>query len=98
MKADGEKETDRFEVSEWHELHDVPEDRFALGRAQDSVVPVQNLHVCEVGVAHSHDDDGEGLVGGSDDGLARVRHVRHHAVGEDEQDVVPLEQEKRRQR
>lgn len=99
--AEGDRakgETDRFEVSEWHELHDVPEDRFALWRAQDSVVPVQNLHVCEVGVAHPHDDDGEGLVGGSDDGLARVRHVRHHAVGEDEQDVVPLEQEKRRQR
>lgn len=89
------KETDRFEVSEWHELHNVPEDRFALWRAQDAVVPVQNLHVCEVGVAHSHDDDGEGLVGGSDNGLARVRHVCHHAVSEDEQDVVPLEKERR---
>lgn len=88
------EETDRFEVSEWYELHDVPEDRFALWWAQDSVVPIQNLHVCEVGVAHTHDDDGEGLVGGSDNGLARVRHVSDHAIGEDEQDVVPLEYDK----
>lgn len=85
------KETDRFEVSEWHKLHNVPEDGFALRRAQNTVVPVQNLHVCEVGVAHSHDDDGQGLIGGSDDGLARVRHVGHHTISEDEQDVVTLE-------
>lgn len=93
----GVKGTDRLEVSKWHELHDVPEDGFALWRAQDSVVPVQNLHVCEVGVAHTHDDDGERLIGGSDDGLACVRHVSHHAIGEDEQDVVPLEYDKWRQ-
>lgn len=92
------KVTDRFEVSERHKLHNVPEDGFALRWAQDAVVPVQNLHVCEVGVAHSHDDDGQRLIGASDDGLARVCHVGHHAISKDEQDVVTLEDDKRRQR
>lgn len=91
QKERRDTETDRFKVSKGHKLHDVSENRLSLRRAQHSVVSVQDLHVSEVGVAHAHDDDGEGLVGGAHNGLARVRHVRHHAVGEDEQDVVPLQ-------
>ena len=86
----GSEETNRFEVSEGHKLDNVPKDRLSLWRAQDPVISVQDLHVCEVCVAHADDDDGQGLVGGSHDGLARVRHVGHHAVRQDEQNVVPL--------
>jgi len=88
--AGDRKRTNRLEVPEGHKLDNVPEDRLPLGRAQDPVVPVQDLHVREVCVAHAHDDDGQRLVGGAHDGLARVRHVGHHAVRQDEQDVVAL--------
>ena len=79
----GEAGTDRFEISEGHKLYNIPEDRLSFGRAKDSVIPIQDLHVREIGVADADDNDGQGLVGGAHDGLARVRHVRHHAVRED---------------
>lgn len=83
-------ETHRFKVSEGHELDNVPQDRFSFWRAQDTVIPIQDLHVSEVGVPYTHDDDGQRLVGGTHDGLPRVRHVGHHAIREDQQDVVFL--------
>lgn len=46
-----------FEVPEGHELDDVSKDRLSLGGPQDPVVTVQHLHVTEVSVAHSYDDD-----------------------------------------
>lgn len=46
-----------FEVSEGHELNNVSKDRLSLGRPQDPVVTIQHLHVAEVGIAHSHDND-----------------------------------------
>lgn len=79
-----------LELAEGHELDDVAQHGLALGGAQHAVVPVQDLHVREVGVAHADDDDGHGQVGGADDGLPRVRHVRHHAVGQDQQDEILL--------
>ena len=84
------KKTNRFEVSEGHKLNDVSKNQLSLGRAQNPVVSVQDLHVCEVCVAHADDNDGQGLVGGAHDGLACVRHVCHHAIRQDEQNVVPL--------
>lgn len=82
--------TDRFKVSEGNELDNVPEDRFALWGAQDPIVPIQDLHVCEVGIAHAHDDNGQRLIGGAHYSLACVGHVCHHAIGEDQQDVISL--------
>lgn len=79
-----------LELPERDELDYVTEDGLALGGAQDAVVPIQDLHVGEVGVAHPHDDDGHGKVGGADDGLPCVRHVRHHSVRQDQQDEVLL--------
>lgn len=86
--------TDRFKVSEGNELHNVPEDGFALRWAQHSIISVQNLHVCEVCIAHTDDDYGERLVGGSYNGFTCVCHICHYAIGEDEQDVVSLEEDK----
>lgn len=83
-------DTHMFEVLEGDELDDVAQDRLALGRPQDPVVAVQDLHVGEVGVAHADDDDGHGEVGGVHDGLPRVGHVGDDAVGQDEQDEVLL--------
>lgn len=80
-----------FEVLEGDKLHDVPEDRLPLGRTQDPVVAVQDLHVGEVSVAHAHDDDGHGQVGGVHDGLPRVGHVGDDAVRQDQQDEVFLQ-------
>lgn len=51
-------ETHRFKVSEGHKLDNVPQDGFSFRRAQDTVIAVQDLHVSEVGVPHTHDDDG----------------------------------------
>lgn len=79
-----------FEVSEGHELNDVSKDRLSLGRPQDPVVAIQHLHVAEVGIAHAHDDDRHGEVGGVDDGLPGVSHVCDDAVGQDQQDEVLL--------
>lgn len=83
-------ETHRFKVSEGHKLDNVPQDRFSFWRAQDTVISIQDLHVSEVGVPHTHDDNGQRLVGGTHDGLPCVRHVGHHTVREDQQDVVFL--------
>lgn len=79
-----------FEVLERDKLDDVAEDGLPLWRAQDPIVPVQDLHVREVGVSHADDDDGHGQVGGVHDGLARVCHVGDDAVGQDQQDEVLL--------
>lgn len=86
------KNTDRFEVSEGHKLHNVPEDRFTLWWPQDSIISVQNLHVCEVGIAHTDNNNGERLVGGSNNGFTCVSHICHYTVCEDEQDVVSLQE------
>lgn len=88
------KSTNRFEVSEGHKLHNVPKDGLSLWRAQDSVIPVQNLHVCKVCVAHTHNDDRQRLIGGSHDGFTCVCHVCHHTIRENEQNVVSLEEER----
>lgn len=87
-----------FEVLERDKLDDVAEDGLPLRRAQDAVVPVQDLHVREVGVAHADDDDGHGQVGGVHDGLARVRHVGDDAVGQDQQDEIFLNRKKKEDR
>lgn len=79
-----------LEVTEGDELDDVTQHGLTPGGAQDAVVTVQDLHVGEVGVAHPHNDDGHGQVGGADNGLPRVRHVCHHAVRQDQQDEVLL--------
>ena len=86
-----------LELPEGHKLDDVPHGRLARGRAQQAVVPVQELHGAEVGPAHADDDDGHGEAGGVNDGAARLVHVRDHAVGDDEQHKVLLwSQEDRR--
>lgn len=79
-----------FEVLEGDKLDDVAEDWLALGRTQDPVVAVEDLHVGEVGVAHADDDDGHGQVRGVHNGLPRVRHVGDDAVRQDQQDEVFL--------
>lgn len=80
-----------FEVPEGHELNNVSQDRLSFGRPQNSVVAVQHLHVAEVSVAHPHNDDRHGEVGGVDDGLPGVGHVCDDAVGQDQQDEVLLQ-------
>lgn len=80
-----------FEVAEGDELNDVPEDGLSFGWAQDPVVAVQHLHVAEVGVPDTNDDDGHGEVGSLNDGLPRVGHVGDDAVCQDQQDEVLLE-------
>lgn len=89
--SDKWQNTNRFEVSKGHKLNNVPENRLALWWAEHSIVAVQNLHVCEVGIPHTDDDNGERLVRGSHNGLTSVRHVCHHTISEDEQDVVTLQ-------
>lgn len=79
-----------LELSEGDELHNVPHDRLAFGGAKDPIIPIQDLHVREVSVAHPHNDDGHGQVGGPDDGFPRVRHVSHNPVSQDQQDEVLL--------
>lgn len=82
--------THTLELPEGHKLHDVTERGLAPGGAQDTIVPVQGLHIREVSIAHPHDDDGHGQVGGAHDGLPRISHVGHHSVGQDQQNVVLL--------
>lgn len=91
MGSKAKGHTDRFEVSEGDKLHNVPEDRLALGRAQDPVIPVQDLHISEVGVAHAHDDNGQRLIRPAHNSLPCVGHVCHHSVGKDQQDVISLQ-------
>lgn len=79
-----------FEVPEGHKLDDVSKDRLALGRPQNPIVTIQHLHVTEVSVPHAHNDDGHGEVGGMDDGLPSVCHVRDDTVSQDQQDEVLL--------
>lgn len=79
-----------FEVLERDKLDDVAEDGLPLWRTQDPVIPVQNLHVGEVRISHTDDDDRHGQVGGVHDGLARVRHVGNDAVCQDQQDEILL--------
>lgn len=80
-----------LELTEGHELDNVPERRLTPRGAQDPIIPVQDLHVREVSIAHPNDDDRHGQVGGPHNGLSGVRHVRYYTVREDEQDVVLLE-------
>lgn len=84
-----------FEVLEGDELDNVAENWLPLRRAQDPVVPVKYLHVCEVRVSHPNDDDRHGQVGGVHDGLACVRHVSDDAVCQDQEDEVFLERKNR---
>lgn len=79
-----------FEVPEGHKLDNVTKHRFPLGGPQDAVIAVQHLHITEVRVAHSHDDDRHGQVGGMDDGLPGVSHVRDDTIGENQQDEILL--------
>lgn len=79
-----------LKVLERDKLDDVAEDRLALGRTQNPIVAVQDLHVCEVCVAHTNNDDRHGQVRGVHDGLSRVGHVSDDAVRQDQQDEVFL--------
>lgn len=79
-----------FEVPEGHELDNVSKDRLSFGRPQNPIIAIQHLHVTEVSIAHAHDDDRHGEVGGVDYGLPGVGHVCDDAVGQDQQDEVLL--------
>lgn len=79
-----------FKVTEGDELDDVPQHRFSFGRAQDPVISIQSLHVGEVCVSHTNDDDGHGQVRGVNDGVPCVGHVCDHTIRQDEEDKVLL--------
>lgn len=79
-----------FEVPEGHKLDDVSKDRLSLGRPQNPIITIQHLHVTEVSVPHSDDDDRHGEVGGVDNGLPGVSHVCDDTVCQDQQDEVLL--------
>lgn len=80
-----------LEISEWHELDDVPRGDVTTWRAQQFVVAVQELHGTEVCPAHAHYDDGHGQAGRLHDGAARLVHVCDHSIRDDEQHVVLLQ-------
>lgn len=48
------------ELSKRHELYDVAGRLLACVGAQHAAVPVQELHGSEVGIAHTHNDNGHG--------------------------------------
>lgn len=79
-----------FEVPEGNKLDDVSENSFSSGWTQDPSASVQHLHVTEVSIPDTDDDDGHGETGGLDDGLSRVGHVSNDAVSQDEEDEVLL--------
>ena len=87
-----------IELAEWHKRDDVPQDRLSFRRAKDSIISVQSLHISKVSVSHANDDDGHGQVGGVNDGLSSVRHVRNHTVRQDQEDEVLLQKERERER
>ena len=82
-----------LELPEWYKLDDVPHGRLAGSRAQNSVIPIQELHSTEVRPPHPNNDDGHGQTRGVDDGLAGVVHVCDHAVSDDEQNKVLLQED-----
>lgn len=79
-----------LELPEGHKLDNVTHYGLALGGAQDAIIPIQDLHVGEVCIAHTHDDDGHGQVGGPDNGLPCVSHIGHDTICQDQQDEVLL--------
>lgn len=83
-----------LKVTEGHELDNVSEDGFSFGRAQNAVIAIQHLHITEVCVAYSHNDNGHGEVGGVYDGLPRVRHVCYNSICQDQQNEILLVREK----
>lgn len=87
---EGTPGTHILEVPEGHELDDVASRGHPSGATQGTVVTVQQPHVREVGIAHAHDDDGHGQVGGPHDGGAGLGHVTHHSVCEHQQHRVLL--------
>lgn len=84
-----------FKLPEWHKLDNVSHGGFAGQRPQTSIVSIQELHSCEVRVAHSNDDDRHGQPGGVDDGAAGLVHVCDDSVGDDEEDEVLLREDSR---
>lgn len=80
-----------LELSEGHELDDVPRGDVTAGRAEQFVVAVQELHGAEVCPAHAHYDDGHGQAGRLHNGAARLVYVRDHSVRDDQQHVVLLQ-------
>lgn len=72
-----------FEVTEGDKLDDVSEDRLSFGWSENPVIAIQHLHVTEVGVPNSNNNDRHGQVGRLDDGLPRVRHVSDDAIRQD---------------
>jgi len=74
-----------------HKLHNISFTVLPEGlRVERLVVTVEDVHVAEVGIAHSDDNDSDRLRRATDDLVNRFLHVVDDTVGEQEQDVVLL--------
>lgn len=77
-------------LPELDELHDVPGCLCTLVVGQSLRVPVKHLHIGEVVVADTHDDDRAGEGGQLDKDLSGFPHIHNDPVGENQQQTVLL--------
>mmetsp|Transcript_43500 Transcript_43500/g.75304 ORF Transcript_43500/g.75304 Transcript_43500/m.75304 type:complete len:303 (+) Transcript_43500:350-1258(+) len=78
------------ELVHGHELDDVPLGPLPRCRGYALVVPVQDFHGLEVGVADPDDDDGQRQRGGVHNGLLRVLHVVDDPICQYHKNVIGL--------
>jgi hypothetical protein len=76
-------------VTEWDELDNIARSVTAAVLQLD-IVAVQSVHVGEISISDTDNDDGERQVAGIDNGLDRRVHVSNFTVGYDEKNQVRL--------
>ena len=80
-----------LEVVEGDELNDISGHVLAEGaRVERLIVAIERLHRLEVGVTHTNDDDGQGVLGATHNLVNGLVHVADYAISNDDQDVELL--------
>jgi hypothetical protein len=79
------------ELVEWDELHivsrlEISRDR----RLQRLLVCIKRLHYSKLSLTNADDDDGERILGGLDQLVVSLDHVKDLSICQYDQDVVPL--------
>ena len=80
-----------FELSEWHELHNVSLHVFLVAHGvKGNLVRIEDVHALEIIAANANDDDREWKRAASHDLINRLLHIVDDTVGDNQKDIVLL--------
>lgn len=73
---------------EGYKLNDIALASVAFVVFKETTVTIKLIHAGEIGIAHTDDDNGAGLLGKLNDRSLGLTHIHNLTVGQDHEDLV----------